>query len=228
MGGGFGGRPFLKGKIMNNIFSMDNVVFRTIGKITDLVWVNILTLIFCIPVITAGASLTAMYAVLLKMSRDEEGGLTKTFWRSFRENIKSSTVVWIVAMVVGFIYAVNLNLMRQGIMSEFGIMEKAVAILILGILLFGVMLLLYIFPLLARYDNGLKNTVINAFKLMIAFFPRSVCMVIICLFPIALMCLSNYFFFLWILYGFSFPGYVCCMLLTRIFEKVEGAGEDEQ
>lgn len=213
---------------MNNIFSMDNVVFRTIGKITDLVWVNILTVIFCLPVVTAGASLTAMYAVLLKMSKDEEGGLTKTFWRSFKGNIKDASIVWIVTILIGFVYAVNLNLMRQGVMSSFGIMEKVVIVVILGILLFGVMLLLYIFPLMARYDNRLKNTVINALKLMIAFFPRSVCMVIIWMFPIALMCLSDYLFFLWILYGFSFPGYVCCMLLTRIFEKVEEAGQDEQ
>mgnify|MGYP003516477428 FL=1 len=50
-----------------NFFSMDNAFFRIVGKMVDLIWLNVLTVICCIPVITAGASLTAMYYVELKV-----------------------------------------------------------------------------------------------------------------------------------------------------------------
>ena len=70
------------------IFSMDNPFFQFIGKLVDLVWLNILTLVCCLPVFTAGAALSAMYSVLIKMALKEEGVITKPFFRAFKENLK--------------------------------------------------------------------------------------------------------------------------------------------
>lgn len=208
---------------MNNIFSMDNVVFRTIGKITDLVWINILTLVFSLPIITMGASFTAMYAVLLKLAKDNEGSLTRTFISAFKDNLRNSTKVWIVVLLVALFYVLDLNLVFQGILREYGIVEIIVIVVAIAMFVAEAMLIIFMFSLMARYDNSVKGTFVNALKLIVAFFPRAVCMVIICLFPIALMCISDYLFFLWVLYGFSFPGYLCCMLMNRIFDKVEEA-----
>lgn len=204
-----------------NLFSMDNLFFRTMSKITDLVWLNILTLLGCLPVITGGASLTAMYSVLLRMVRDEEGSVTRNFIRGFRENFKNATKVWIVALLAALFFFMDFNILRQGVLDGYDTLYKVsiAAITILIVLL--LMILQYTFPLLARYDRDLKGTLRNAVIIMVARVPRTVSMLIIWLFPVALMILSNYFLWFWFLYGLAFPGYFCSMVLRTVFEKFE-------
>lgn len=206
---------------MNSIFSMDNIFFRTVGKCTDLVWVNILTLVCCLPIFTIGASFTAMYTVLLKMVKNEEGGLTRTFFRAFRDNFKKATVVWLVCLVIGIVVASDVHLVRSGIMEGYGGLGKIVNVVVLLLALILFMIFTYIFPLMARYENSIKQTVINAAKLTLANFPRSLCMIVISVFPVALMMISDYFLWFWFLYGLAFPGFFNAQLLAKIFDKVE-------
>ena len=72
-----------------NLFNMDNAFYRAVGKMVDLIWLNLLTVLCCIPVVTAGASLTAMYYVSLRMVKNEESSITKNFFKSFKENFQS-------------------------------------------------------------------------------------------------------------------------------------------
>ena len=210
-----------------NFFSMDNVFFRAVGKLVDLVWLNFLTVLCCIPLVTIGASLTAMYAVALKMVKNEEGGITRDFFRAFKGNFKNATRIWLVVMLVLCFYAYDLFLLKQGIMDGYGSLLTATLVGISVILIFVYLVLCYVFPLLARYDNGVRRTVKNAVLLVFGFLPRTLCMGIIYLFPIALMLLSDYFIFFWLLWGLAFPGFCCSQLLIRIFEKTEGASKEE-
>ena len=89
-----------------------------------------------------------------------------------------------------------------------------------------IMFLTYVLPMISRYDSDLKTNVKNAFLLMLAYFPRSFSMLMITLFPIALMMLSDKFLIFWFVYGFSFPGYVNAMLLGKVFTKAEEAGSN--
>lgn len=200
---------------------MDNVVFRTVGKIVDLIWINILTLLCALPVVTAGASFTAMYYLLLRMADNDQGALTRGFFRAFKENFKNSTKVWICALVVLVVYAYNLYLLHAGVMDRYGDLKKVSLGLIMLILFFVIMLLNYIFALFARYDKGVRQTVKNAALLSFAFFPKSVCMVVIVFFPLALTLLSDYFFWLWFLYGIAFPGYFISLLMIAVFRRTE-------
>ena len=209
---------------------MDNPVFRTIGKMVDLVWINILTLICALPIFTAGASFSAMFYLLLEMAENRPGQLTGRFLQAFRTNFKNATKVWLAALVVIAVYAYNLYLLNAGIMDGYGDIKK-ISLAIIAVILFAlIMLLIYTFALLARFDNGVKATLKNAAMLSIAFFPRSFCMTVIAFFPLALMTLSNYFFWLWFLYGFAFPGYLISMLMVRVFRKtreMQGKDQDE-
>ncbi len=206
---------------MDHLFNMDNPLFRTIGKLADLVWVNVLTLLCALPVVTAGASFSAMYYLLLRMAENDQGALTRGFFRAFRENFRNATKAWLVELAVLALYLYNLYLLRAGILDGYGALKDLSFALIVVILFLTVVVGNYIFALLARYENGLRKTVKNAFLLMFAFFPRSLCMGIIMLFPLALMMLSNYFFWLWCLYGLAYPGYVIAMLMVAIFRRTE-------
>lgn len=204
------------------IFSMDNPFFQFIGKLVDLVWLNILTLVCCLPVFTAGAALSAMYSVLLKMALKEDGVITKPFFRAFKENLKKSVVIWVPSLCILLFMAVNIYLMYHGILNDNQSLFIPVGVSI-GIISISVIVFLnYAFALLARYDSDVKQTVKNAILLALAYFPRSLSIFIICLSPFALMRISFNFLFFWALYGLSFPGYFNAMILGRIFLKTEG------
>ena len=68
------------------IFDLDSPLMNVLNKMADLMWLNILTLICCIPVITAGAALTSMHYVALKIVRNEESYITRSFFKSFKTN----------------------------------------------------------------------------------------------------------------------------------------------
>ena len=93
------------------IFAIDSPLMRVLGKISDLMILNILTLLCCIPLVTAGAAFTAMHYVSLKMVRGEESGITKMFFHSFKDNLKQSTVIWILFLLVAAIFGLNFMLL---------------------------------------------------------------------------------------------------------------------
>ena len=205
---------------------MDNAFFRFMGKVTDLVWLNILTLVCCIPIFTMGAAFTAMYHVLIKIAIKEEGTVTRTFFRAFKANFKNATVVWVPSLIILIIMFSNAYLIYQGVLNPYPKLMIVVGISI-GIIVASILMFLnYYFAIISRYQNDLKQYIKNAILMMLAYFPRSLCMLVIMASPIALMTLSNNFLFFWFVYGFSFPGYIIAMLLGSLLLKTERIGQD--
>ena len=77
-----------------SIFDPEGPLMGTLAIIADLAILNLITLLCCVPVITAGAAMTAMHYVLLKIVRQEDGYITADFLRSFRQNFRQATAVW--------------------------------------------------------------------------------------------------------------------------------------
>lgn len=209
-----------------SFFSMDNIFFRTVNKLLDLMWLNILTLIYCVPVITAGTSITSMYYVLLRMVNHEDGYITKNFFSAFKQNFKQSTKVWLVCLLVMGFYFVDINILRQGVMTGYGVFEKAGKVTAYIVLFILAMFMNYVFPLFARYDKDVKGTIKNAFLLATAYFPRTICMVVMWLFPVALMMVSNWFILFGLFFGLTIPGFCCSQLLSSLFRRVENTTQE--
>jgi uncharacterized membrane protein YesL len=88
---------------MGKLFDLDSPILRVLGTLADLCLLNIMTLLGCLPIITAGASITAMHYVMLKMVRNQEGYIWKDFWKSFKENFGQATAIWSILLVfIGF------------------------------------------------------------------------------------------------------------------------------
>ena len=209
------------------IFSMDNAFFRFMGRLTDLVWINILTLICCLPVVTAGAAISAMYKVLIKMAMEDAGGLTRMYFGALKSNFKQATKIWLPTLLVLLVFMSNAWILHQGIFDGNQVLLTATGISIGVITIIIVLFQIYAFSLIAFFENTVKQTAKNALLLMLAYFPRSICLLVILLFPLALMMLSDWFFFLWGLYGLSVPGYINAMLLGRIFRKTQEVSTSE-
>ena len=92
---------------------IDSPFMRVLGRIADLMIINFLTILLCIPVITAGAAFTAMHYVLLKIVRDEEGYIVKQYFRSFKENFLQATILWIGMLAVSAALFVDWRIMRM-------------------------------------------------------------------------------------------------------------------
>ena len=84
---------------MNQLFNYDNPIMQFISKIFDLIILNLFFLLFSIPIVTMGASLSALYYVCLKLLRGEEPYIWQNFFKAFRQNFKQATVVWVLLLL---------------------------------------------------------------------------------------------------------------------------------
>ena len=154
---------------MSNFFNMDNGFFRTLGKLADLMILNILFIVCSIPIFTIGASLTAMYYVTLKMAENEDGYIARSFFKSFRQNFRQATVIWLIMLLFGIVLVLDLLIMKEAtgtVWTVFRVIITATGFLYL-------IMLNYVFPVLARFYNNTKAIFKNSFIMAIADFPRT-------------------------------------------------------
>ena len=101
-----------RGIFMNNLFNPDNKFFAFMGKVADLMILNLLCIVCCLPIVTAGASITALYYVTLKIARNEETYIARGFFHSFKENFKQATIIHLIMIVLGALLIFDLYFVR--------------------------------------------------------------------------------------------------------------------
>ena len=92
---------------MSKLFDQDNMFFAIMGVLFDLIILNVLTLLCCLPVVTAGASFTAMHSVLWRMVRHEETYVARQFFDSFKRNLKQSLLPWLAFLLAAIVLVVD-------------------------------------------------------------------------------------------------------------------------
>ena len=213
---------------MRNLFNMDNPLFRTLGKLADLMILNFVFMICCIPVVTIGAALTGMNYVTLKIAEEEEGYIVKGFFKSFRQNFKQATIIWPILLFFGIVLGLDFYILSAGT----GTFIKAIRIMLMIITVVYAMLLVYVFPVLARFDNSIKITIKNALIMAIADFPRTIVMVVITVGSVLVTLLNGYTIayglLVWILCGFSLVAYLNSLFMKKIFAKYMPKDEEEE
>lgn len=149
---------------MSNFFSMDSPLWRALTKVADLIWLNILFIVCCIPVFTLGAALSAMYSVTLKMTVNEEGSISQCFFKAFRQNFKQATILWLILLVFGVFIILDFLVVpfMGGILYEIAFWFLCV----IGVLY--IMVFSFSFPLQSKFENSVKRTLMNA--LLLSFF----------------------------------------------------------
>ena len=200
-----------------NIFEEGSPVQRFLNKMADLLILNIITMLMCLPIITAGAALTAMHYVLLKMVRGEEGYILKSFFRSFKREFRQATVLWILYVALAALMASNLVLVLQG-SGRYPIWLPS-SIVVVAVL--ELMFMIYTFAMLSRFDDTIYHTLLNAVTLTFAELPRSLEMAVITLVPLIAFLRVSILLPVLVLFGLSVPGYACAMIYDPVFRKIE-------
>lgn len=172
---------------MNSLFSLDNPVMRFLTKLFDVMFLSILWFVFSIPIITIGASTTAMYYATVKVIRRDRGYIFKEFLKSFKLKFLQATLSWIiiVAGALLFFFNVKFALTLQG---------KAGTLLTVVYGFMGILVLgcgMYIFPVLSRFTMKFSQLIKTSVFLFFKYIPRSVLMAVIVFAAVALMYISQ-------------------------------------
>lgn len=202
---------------MDKIIDIDSPLVRTVNKITDLVVLNIWTLLCSIPIITVGASFSAAHYVALKIRRNEEGYTTREFFKAFKQNFKKATLIWLIILFIIIVLALDFYIIRN---TDLGI-PKIVQGIITVVAALLACTVMWVFPLQAKFENTVRQTIKNAFSLSMIQAPRTILMIIMHIAPFVL-CFSVYQIMpLYLFFGFSLPIYVSAMLYNKMFTRLE-------
>lgn len=177
---------------MSNIMKPDNPFFNAMSKIGDLIFLNIIFIISCIPIITIGCSLSSIHTVINKLTKNQESHIPRDYILAFKENFKNSTIMWIIFLAAGAVLAGFTIAISRG-------SRPLLYIPYIFIITVYVFTLLYAFPLQAVFINTPMAIIRNALLTAVKHLPQTILLVLIVYLPgcITLM-LPDIFYFTFI------------------------------
>lgn len=198
---------------MGNIFNPDSKFTHFTNKFSDLITLNLWFVLTSLPLITIGASATALHYVLLRIYRDElEYSITRNYFRSFRENFRQATAIWIIYIVFGAVLFADLFFIANP-----GFLK--ILVTIVSILL--VLSLSWVFVLQSRYANPVHATIRNAVVFSIMHPIDTVLMCALMLLPLLLLIGKPSTIPIVIICGFSLAGIIRAMIYGKVLSQNE-------
>lgn len=204
-----------------NFFVIDSPVMRFLGRIGDIIILNLIFVVTSLPVITIGTALSALYTVAMKLARGEEPSILKEYMKAFRRNMKPATISWLFMAAAGVFIFVDFRLVGVFSGTAYTVMRLLLA------MIFGVWVLtfLYLFPYIARFENTVFHSIKNALFLSAAHVPSTVMMLVISVGLIVATLFTSRTFVIgtiaWFFAGFAVVAYTQAFLFVRIFAKYE-------
>ncbi len=195
---------------MSEIFTTDNMVIRILNRIGDILILHFLWLLCSLPIVTIGASTTALYYTAMKAVKYEDGYVARRFFKSFKENFRQSTIIWLIMLFAGFLCGWYLSYSietHNSVLTMFSTILTCVYSFIL----------IYVFPLQSKFDNKITVTIRNAFLLSVKNFPWTLLMIVV----LGLIGLFSYFYtivlFIVVICGAGVYGYLTAFIFNRVF-----------
>lgn len=213
---------------MKNIFNLESPMMQMLTRIGDMILLNVLFLLCCIPVITAGASIAAMHKMLQEIVYDTDSSTVKGFFRAFKANFKQATIVWLVMLAVILSLGCDFLLIVTYFSGTEAIRWMIILLAVLAVLVSCVAA--YMIPLLVRYENRLRQHLNNAVILAVIKLPRTLGLLALNFLPLIILVLDLNVFIqtliFWVFIGFSFTTYLETLLLQPVFNELEGNKEN--
>lgn len=197
---------------MGRFFNLDNPVWRFIGNIADMFLLSIYWYICCIPIFTIGCGTTAMYYVTLKLTSNQEGYTTSSYWRAFKNNLKQGILIWLLCLLAGTIIGIDIYWsLLSGSTFSMALLPPFLVIALVFLLF-----LAFIFPLLARAENNTKTLLRICFVMSIRNFLPVFSTILV---TVAFFAIGIFVFWPLLLIAPGFSAYLNSYIFNRIFEK---------
>ena len=196
--------------------SIERPFFEFMGNIGDWIILNVLFVITSLPVLTIGMTVTAMYRVSLRRIRGESQYAAREYFEACREEWRQSTKLWLVFMITGGILLFDI-LYGKNLSKMLNIANGVLLVL-------WCFTISYAFPLQARFQNSMKNTLMNALLLAFKNLPATLIMVILNCIPA--VCIAGGAFVtmaampIFCVIGFSLIVWINSLFLTTIFQTL--------
>ncbi len=165
---------------MQKLFSLDSPFMQALSRFADLIILSVLWVVCSIPLFTAGAATTALYAVLFKNAEVDTVPVLKTFFQKFKENFKQATILWLIILPFVLLVAADVYLILMGVMGTAPIVKIACAIPAVVL----IMAMGYPYPMIAYFNVTTKQTLKNAIYLSLGKLPKSFLIAVVNCLPI--------------------------------------------
>ncbi len=216
---------------MGRFFNLDSPFVSFMNRVADLMILNIIYILVCIPVITIGPATTALYYVTLKMARNEESYIIRSFFRSFKLNFVQGLVMWIFDLVFAGIMVLDFMVMNgkiAGVGNADSTIFSVIRVVLMVLSIFALFTVTFSFPVLAKFDNTIKNTYRNSFLMSCRHFPTTLLIILIW----SVVIFTGYYFpqllIVHILILFSLAAFAPSFLLVKIFDRYIPSEEDSE
>ncbi len=214
---------------MNRFFSMDNKFFQVMGRIADLIILNLVFLVCCIPIITIGPALTALHYVTLKMARNEESYILRSFFKSFKQNFRQGLIINLILLATAAILYVDFRL----IPVIGGTTAKVLQYLLMVLAFLFAMMYMYIYPVLAKFYNPITAVLKNSLLMAIRHLPYTILEMIVTALPFGILLIPNLqiqatLLMLFILMGGALIAFINGRFFAKIFDNYIPKEEEEE
>lgn len=199
----------------------DSPIMSFLARVADLVILNVLWLLCCLPVVTAGASTTAMYHVVRHLQEESISSVTRDFFRSFKSDFRQATPVYLLLLIPTAAVVMNAWILSAQSSDVVPVYVRAIWMVSALMLTFVVS---FVYPVMAYFDDTAWKTLRTAAVLAVAKLPRTVLISAINLLPIIMPFVSLPFFLrvsiFWLLIGGSLTAYLNMLILRPVFKKI--------
>lgn len=200
---------------MEGTFQMESRLFRIVDKAVSLIKLNILWILFSVPLVTGGAALCALHVTAVKILKDEEGYIFRDFWNVFRNKLLPSLKLWIPLLTAAAALLLDYMFWRN-VEGNFAAGMRGLVCVLSGM---WIVLVIYIFSLAARMNTTAGVTYRNGILLLFKYLPQSVYLLFITGVFLAAELLWTPVFCAGVLVGGSLIAVIHGKILIWIFEK---------
>lgn len=201
------------------MFKLDSPFMNFLNKLCDIMILNILVLVFSLPIFTIGAAVTAGYYMSFKMVKNEESYIVKGFWKAFKENFKQSTALWLIILAVCGVLFADYRIVLYSSLS----FDRWLRLGLLTVTLIIALGVSFVFALQARFTNTVKHTLKNAFLMALSHLPSAILFVVSYAVPVVLLYFIPQIFPVIVLLAIGLLIYLKSFLFLKIFKKYEDA-----
>ena len=206
----------------NSLFNPENWLWKPFGKVADFLILSALWIFTSIPIVTLGASFTALYDCSARCVKNGEDGMFSRYFRTFkRELIPSALSALLWAIIIGGVFAFIRSFTANANSTSFNLVLAYASVFLLA---FVIGTAFWVFPLLSRFTFSIVDLNLTAFRLAIAYFPRTIALGI-CTFVITWICLQ---FWIPLMIAPGIYGLLSTYLLEPVFKKYEEQKDDSE
>ena len=202
-------------------FDTDNFLMRFCEKVLDIVTVNLLFVVSCLPILTIGVAKISLYQTIFEVKRSRRIPVFKIYIRAFKQNLKLGFQLGLLELGIFLISVVDLSLFW----SQTGVTFQLIKAICLGILIFLTLVMLASYPIAARYQLTWKEVLQKGLLLVSFNFVWFFLMLAIILLIIMLLYLSGFTLVLggsaFLLFGFGLLAFCQAGLMEKLFAKYQ-------